>query len=51
MIKEKYFRNLIYNKSFKEESKDDNLHILTQREKKMQYKGIKIPKLLLNKNI
>lgn len=51
MIKEKFFRNLIYNKSFKEESKDDNTHILTQREKKMQYKGIKIPKLLLNKNI
>jgi len=51
MIKEKFFRNLIFNKSFKEESKDDNTHILTQREKKMQYKGIKIPKLLLNKNI
>ena len=51
MIKEKYFRNLIYNKRFKEESKNSNSNILNQREKKMKYKGIKIPKLLLNKNI
>ena len=44
---------MIYNKKFKEESKNSNSHILNQREKKMKYKGIKIynPEVILRRKM
>ena len=47
-IKKKYLRNNI---KTSENEKSNNKYILTKKEKKIQYKGTQIPKLLLNKNI
>ena len=49
MIKGKKLKSLFHNEKLKEDSKSNKIN--TEREKRMKYKGIKIPKLFLNKNL
>ena len=52
MLKVKNYRKLNYQRSLIENEKNNiNNDILSQNEKRLKYKGIKVPKLFLNKNI
>ena len=54
MLKVKNYRKLNYQRNLIENEKNNinnNNDILYQKDKKIKYKGIKIPKLFLNKNI
>ena len=53
MIKGLNYRNIYYKRNIKEDSKNNNIQNSKKKENKFKfkYKGIKIPKLLLNKNL